>query len=273
MAPLLSSPRTRRDWLRLSGGAMLALGLWPGCARWREQGRGGAFSFAVVNDTHFQSPRCPAWFERVSASIRAHSPKPEFCLVVGDLAEHGTKQELGDMRDVLRSLKMDYHVVPGNHDYASDSDRSPWEALFPARINYSFRHRGWQFIGLDSTEGTKWQNTSIPGETFAWLSRELPRLEPAAPTVVFTHFPLGKKVPMRLLNADALLEQLKPFNLAAVFNGHHHGFTERTFGRAILTTNRCCAISRDNHDGTREKGYFLCSARDGAIDRQFIEVT
>jgi hypothetical protein len=40
----------------------------------------------------------------------------------------------------------------------------------------------------------------------------------------------------------------------------------------VLTTNRCCAISRDNHDGTKEKGYFLCTASAGSIQREFVEV-
>jgi len=251
---------------------MLGLGLWPGCARWRESGRGGSFHFIVINDSHFQSPRCPAWFEQVRASIRTHSPRPEFCLMVGDLSEHGTRAELGAMREVLRSFGMPFHAVIGNHDYLSDTDRSPWDGLFPSSLNYVFRHRGWQFVGLDSTQGTQWQNTRIQPDAFGWLDNELPHMDSAAPTVVFTHFPLGEKVPMRPVNAEELLTQLLPLNLVAVFDGHYHGFTERRSGLTTLTTNRCCAISRANHDGTLEKGYFLCSASEGEIERQFVEV-
>jgi hypothetical protein len=40
-----------------------------------------------------------------------------------------------------------------------------------------------------------------------------------------------------------------------------------------LTANRCCAISRANHDGLTEKSYFLCTGKDGGIARQFIPVT
>jgi 3',5'-cyclic AMP phosphodiesterase CpdA len=262
----------RREWLRLSASSLLALGLWPGCARWRDNGRGGSFSFVVLNDAHFQSAQCGPWFEKVRASIRQHQPRPEFCLMVGDLAEHGTKAELGPMKEALQSFGMGFYAVIGNHDYVSDTDRSAWDALFPGSINYSFRHRGWQFIGLDSTQGTKWENTRIPEETFRWVDEKLPRLDVAAPTVVFTHFPLGEGVRMRPSNADELLKKFKSFNLTAVFNGHFHGFTERELGPTVLTTNRCCAISRGNHDGTKEKGYFLCKATTGRITREFVEV-
>jgi hypothetical protein len=105
-----------------------------------------------------------------------------------------------------------------------------------------------------------------------WLDDTLPKLDHGTPTIVFTHFPLGALVPMRPLNADTVLERFTEFNLVAVFDGHFHGFTERKSGRTVLTTNKCCAISRANHDGTKEKGYFLCTADEGRIRREFIEV-
>ena len=73
-------------------------------------------------------------------------------------------------------------------------------------------------------------------------------------------------------SADELLLRFKEHNLQAVFNGHFHGFTERKLGRVTLTTNKCCSISRENHDGTKEKGYFLCTAKDGKVTREFAEV-
>lgn len=266
------SSTSRREWLHTSAGMILALGIWPGCARWSGKRTVGTFSFVVINDAHFQSPQCPAWFERVSASIRAQPSKPQICLMVGDLAEHGTASELGSMREVLRSLGMPSYAVIGNHDYVSDTDRSAWDKSFPRSLNYHFEHSGWQFIGLDSSDGTRYQNTKIQSSTLNWLDDNLRKLDQAKPTVVFTHFPLGIFTPMRPLNANDLLERFRDFNLVAVFNGHFHGFTQRHSGRTTLTTNRCCAISRNNHDGTAGKGYFLCTAGESQIHRDFIEV-
>ena len=74
------------------------------------------------------------------------------------------------------------------------------------------------------------------------------------------------------MNADDLLERFQDFNVVAVFNGHFHGFTEHEVRGTVFTTNKCCSISRGNHDQTTEKGYFLCRAQDGRITREFIEV-
>lgn len=263
---------SRREWIRHSAAATLALGLWPGCATNADNGRGGEFTFLAINDTHFTSPKCPEWFERVTASVRAHQPRPEFCLVSGDLVDKGTMADLGAIREVLNSFGMPCHAVIGNHDYAPQGDRSAWDKIFPRQLNYSFRHRDWQIVGLDSSEGLKYQNTMIQPETLRWAEEQSRQLDRKQPTVLFTHFPLGPGTTYRPTNADVLLERFKDFNIVAVFNGHFHGFTERTVGNAVFTTNKCCAIARGNHDKTVEKGYFLCRAKDGRIERQFVEV-
>ncbi len=89
---------------------------------------------------------------------------------------------------------------------------------------------------------------------------------------MFTHLPLGPWVIYRLTDADDVLARFKEFNLQAVFNGHFHAFTERRLGRTVLTTNHCCSFSRENHISPREKGYFLCRARAGKVERTFVQV-
>jgi 3',5'-cyclic AMP phosphodiesterase CpdA len=263
---------SRREWIRHSAAATLALGLWPGCARFGGNGRGGEFTFVVINDIHYSSPKCPEWCERVTASVRAHRPRPELCLMVGDLAEKGTAAELGPVRDVLRGFGMPFYTVIGNHDYVAQTDRSEWDRLYPKQLNYRFRHRGWQFVGLDSSEGLKYQNTKIQQGTLDWVDDQLEKLDPKQPTILFTHFPMGPGTTYQPLNTDDLLERFKDFNIVAVYNGHFHGFTERVVGDTVFTTNKCCSIARGNHDKTTEKGYFLCRAKDGRIERKFIEV-
>jgi 3',5'-cyclic AMP phosphodiesterase CpdA len=255
---------------RLGTGAMLALGCWPGSLSLKAgTGQAGAFRFIAVNDLHYLSPECGSWLERVVRQMRGE--EAEFCLISGDLTEHGRKEHLAAVRDVFGGLKVPAHVVIGNHDYVTQEDRGPYEELFPDRLNYWFEHRGWQFVGLDTTEGQRYEKTRIPASTFRWLDEHLGRMDPRKPTVLFSHFPLGEGVKMRPANTDALLERFRDFNLKGIFGGHFHGYTLRYFGEVFALTNACCALRRSNHDRSPAKGYLVCEARDGVITYRFVE--
>jgi predicted MPP superfamily phosphohydrolase len=261
---------TRREALRLGAGALLAAGAWPGTLRAEGNGLGGEFTFIAVNDLHYQTEKCGAWFERVVAQMKEF--KPALCLVGGDWAEKGTAAELAPPKEIFATLGAPIHGVIGNHDYTTQTDRSAYEKLFPNRLNYHFEHAGWQFVALDTSDGLRYKDTRVQPATFAWIEENLRKLDPKRPTVLFTHFPLGPNTISRPLNADDVLEHFKPFNLRAVYCGHFHGFTERRVGETVLTTNRCCAFSRKNHDFSKEKGFFVCRAKEGRITREFVEV-
>lgn len=268
---------TRREALQLSAGSLLALGLspgpfgWPGALRAQGAGNAGEFSFIAVNDTHYITEECGAFLERVFKQMKTHE-KIDFCLHAGDLCDNGKREQLGGVRELVKSYGVPTYVTIGNHDHLTQTDRMAYEELYPDRLNYRFEHKGWQLIGLDTSEGQKYNNTTIQPSTLKWLDDNLPKLIKTKPTVVFTHFPLGATTPSRPQNADDVLERFKEYNLQAVFNGHFHGYTERQFGKATITTNRCCALKRNNHDGTKEKGYFVCQAKDGKITRTFVEM-
>ena len=263
-------PLSRREALqRVGSGALLALGLWPGALRADNETPSGSFRFLVINDTHCTSPECGPYLAGLVAQMKR--AEGEFCLHAGDLTDKGERRYLEQVKDIFSALPGRMYPVIGNHDYLTQRDRKAYTQTFPLRLNYYFHHRGWQFIGLDTTDGQRYEKTEIQAATFRWLDEYLPRLNQRKPTVILTHFPLGEGVMYRPKNADALLDRFREFNLQAVFSGHYHSFTERKAGEVVLTTNRCCALKRDNHDGTKEKGYFVCEAREGRIARTFVE--
>jgi predicted MPP superfamily phosphohydrolase len=261
---------SRRELLRYSVGTLLAAGLWPGMLRADDTDAGDGFHFVVLNDLHYLNKNCGPFHERVVKQIKNHEQRVEFCLLVGDLAEDGKAEQFDPVRSIYRQLDLPLHIVPGNHDWSTEKDRSAYDDLFPKADNYTFEHAGWQFVALDSTDG-KQASVAVREGPLKWLDGTLPKLNKKKPLVLFTHYPLGPWVVYRSTNADAVLERFKEYNLRAVFNGHFHSSTERQVGGVIITTNKCCSYSHKNHDFTKEKGYFLCHARDGKVTREFVE--
>jgi 3',5'-cyclic AMP phosphodiesterase CpdA len=268
----VTTRHSRRQLLQVGAAALISAGLWPGALRAADDAA-GEFHFLCVNDVHCMDEESGRWLEsRVIRPMKESKIAADFCLIVGDLAEKGTRAELAMVRDAFKTLGIPVHVVPGNHDYAGEANREAYDELFPKQLNYVFEHKGWQFVGLDSTQGSQYTGTSVQPATLAWMDEAIKKLDKSQPTVAFTHFPLGEKVTYRPKNAEDVLKRLMGHNLRAVLNGHFHGDTKRDFGDAAITTSRCCALKRNNHDKSLEKGYLLCHAKDGKISREFVEV-
>lgn len=267
-----TQPISRRRMMRMSAGALLSAGLWPGALA-AQDAKAEDFTFIEVNDLHYIDPKCVPFFEKVVTKMKAVGADSKLLLVVGDTCENGTPAQLNGMKDILKTVGMTTKVVIGNHDWTTQTDRKAYEEAWPGSINYTFEHAGWQFIGLDSSDGVKYQQTSVLKPTLDWLDENLPKLDKKRPMIVFTHFPLGEGVQYQLKNSNEFLARFMDYNLSGIFNGHYHSLTQKPRSDYIISTDRCCAYRRDNHDNSVEKGFFLCKTKDGKLTREFIEVS
>jgi len=249
--------------LRLSGRGLLGLGATSLAASAAEP---VAFRFVVISDIHFRDERCEPWCRKFAASMHRH--QPDFCLINGDLTDNGRPDQFSAVKEIFGSVPL--YATVGNHDYFTDTDYAPYNKIFPGSVNYHFEHGGWQFVGLDSTQGRQVVFTHVQPPTLAWLDTTLPTLSRTKPTVLCTHFPLGDAVLCRPINADDILNRFDGFNLRGTFSGHWHGYAERHFEHAVVTNSRCASWWRSNNDGSPEKGYFLCETTpSGDLRRQF----
>lgn len=267
---------TRREMLRLSAlgsAALLTAGLWPGALRAMSEHPSSDFHFIVINDFHYRDERCGVWGEKVVASIRSLTAKPDFCVLAGDISENGNAHQLASARDVFSALPMPVRYIIGNHDYLANDDRKPFTQAFGKDLNRHFEHNGWNFLTLDTTEGRTVYRTNIADDTLHWLDKTLPRIGRKNPIIISTHFPLGWNL-LRPLNVSALLDRFRDYNLQAVYSGHWHGISEhRVLRHTGAVTDRCCSWWRTNQDFSPHKGYFLCRIRGGHSEHKFIAVS
>ena len=176
---------SRRQLLKVGGSALLASSIWPGALR-ADDSTGQDFGFLVVNDLHFFDDKCVPFFEKVVASMAATKAPMDFCIIDGDLSESGSPQQISTVRELFKKLNMPLYTVPGNHDYTPKNDRSAYEELMPKMINYTFDHKGWQFVALDSTDGTK-AKVAVLKPTLQYITETAPKLDKKRPTILFTH--------------------------------------------------------------------------------------
>jgi hypothetical protein len=260
---------SRRQMMKLSAGALLAAGMWPRRA-WAADPATRPLKFIQVNDLHYFDDNCAPFFEGLVKEFNKVDGAA-FVLIVGDLVDGGTAGECHALHDILSGLKVPYYITCGNHDPLPSGERGPWESVFGNKLNVNMENNGWQFVGLDTSDGTKVSKFDCKKETLDFAATLPAKLDKDKPTFLYTHFPLGPGVTNRLQNADTLLEPFKHLNVAAIFTGHYHAYTQKNIGSAIATTNVCCSFKRANHDNTFQKGFFVIEAADGQWKRTFIE--
>jgi 3',5'-cyclic AMP phosphodiesterase CpdA len=212
-----------------------------------------AFSFVHFTDTHIQpelhaAAGCRMCFQKINRT------RADFALCGGDLVFDAAAQEKSrahmlydQYRDVLKQVEMPVYAAIGNHDvFGTDpgsgvakSDPEYGKKLFEDRIGkryYSFAHKGWHFVVLDSIAVGQEGGFSgrIDDTQMDWLRGQLTSVNKKTPLVVMTHIPLNSGI-MQILpdqsakpetflvrNAKDVLELLWPYNLKAVLQGHTH---------------------------------------------------
>jgi hypothetical protein len=272
---------TRRQVLRTTSAAALASlfaqGLWPGSLR-ADEPASHDFHFVVANDLHYFDEKCTPFFERVAAKIKEqHKDLPggiDLVLLAGDLSDWGQAFQFASIRDIFKTTGIDTHVVCGNHDWADWDDRKNYLDLYSKSLNYTFEHKGWQIVALDSTNNNLKSRVKVTDETMHFLDENLPKLDKKRPVITFTHFPMHPQLQWPAMNAADVLARFSEHNLTAVFGGHCHAQREQVWkGTVPVVTNKCCSHRVPNHDRTPEKGYFLCHAKEGKVTRQFVQIT
>jgi hypothetical protein len=193
-----------------------------------------ALRFAVIGDAEpgrFWFSRAlfnaPGVFWKLLA--RADRSGPDFIFQLGDMVSRGTAANFkGFLRGLLSSaITTPYLTALGNHDrhkpHGVTNDKI-YRTTFGSP-DYSFTRGGWRFVVVDSSAGR------ITAAQLDWLRREL---DPAVPTVVFTHIPPAPLSEWtdwgRLKGAGGFKEGSEAFmnlmsanKVARVYMGHIHG--------------------------------------------------
>jgi len=264
----------RRSFLRTAATAAAAASL-PPWLNAEQPPAPGSFDFVFFTDTHIE-PELDAPHGCDLAFAKIAKLKPHFAIMGGDHVYDASAVDAARARTVFdlykkseQALQMPLHHTIGNHDIFGISEKSGvattdpnyGKKMFEDRIGrtyYSFDHKGYHFIVLDSiqpTEDRKWE-ARIDDAQLSWLAADLKKAGSQTPVIVSIHVPLvsafasyapdrvrpnEKYNTLAVANSPDVLRAFENHNVLAVLQGHIH-INEATEYKGIqfLTSGAVC---------------------------------
>ncbi len=213
-----------------------------------------SFSVAFLTDIHLQPERnaVPGFLKALDT---VNSLKPDFIITGGDLIMDALGQSYGRAdslyilyQETVKKAEVPVYNTMGNHEIygiysragADPAHPEYGEKMYEKRIGplyYSFMHKGWKFMVLNSIEDTKRNKYVglIDTVQIAWIVKELENTDRETPIVISTHIPFisvmaqrydGSTVPndssLVVYNSSPVLDLFREHNLKLVLQGHLH---------------------------------------------------
>jgi 3',5'-cyclic AMP phosphodiesterase CpdA len=230
------------------------------------------FTFGYISDAHIQhiggNKFVRNWDQGLIRAIQEAnllSPRPDFFLFGGDLAQLGTREELDHGLEIMSRLRGKVHYVMGEHDYYLDLGEY-WKSRLGPHY-YSFDHKGVHFVVLNSVlTHDPWTHHTWPtpmermlamarldnpkGSPFLvgeaqreWLRKDLEKVDRETPVIVCSHSPLQKIFKgwnFWTDDAEEVRALLEPFKKVNVVYGHVHQIQYNQIGNisfyAVMAT-------------------------------------
>lgn len=213
-----------------------------------------SFSFVFMTDIHLQPERGASdAFNRVIEMINQR--EADFVMTGGDLVYDVLRGNFERSDSLFRMYKRAaatinkpvYHCI-GNHELFGIYEESDVDATHPdykygmyerhlGDTYYSFDHKGWHFIVLNSIEEKDQKYIGlIDDEQMEWLEEDLAGLAPGTPVAVTLHIPLvssfhqvypkqpdtGDTHGRYIENRVEVMQLLRQYNLKLILQGHMH---------------------------------------------------
>jgi 3',5'-cyclic AMP phosphodiesterase CpdA len=188
----------------------------------------------VLSDTHVVPPGETSKsldtgerLRRAIADINAHHADAAFCVLSGDLVDHGQRDAYVYLREMLATLTVPWRLMIGNHD-----DRATFHQVFSdvpvdaeGFVQSVLDTAAGRMIFLDTVDTGAHDGVLCP-RRLAWLSARLGEVG-ERPVYVFLHHPpcnIGMPVDrIKLRHPEALLRVLQSHaSVRALVAGHTH---------------------------------------------------
>lgn len=190
-----------------------------------------SFRFLLVADSHSDNTNLK---QAISQANEKFSDL-KFIIGLGDYTEVGTVDELKVAKEILDNSSLRYFLIPGDHDLwdCRNKEQPPTdcfkEVFGPPYQSFTFED--YVFLLLDNSDNYVGFNASQSD----WITKELEKAKGSKGIFVFVHTPLYHPSSDHVMGwvqkelkaqAGSLLYQLKEAEVAKIFSGDIHFFSE-----------------------------------------------
>ena len=260
-----------------------------------ESPKADSFRFAFLTDIHLNNKDNNCFEGLNKAILTVKSMQSDFILTGGDNVDIDvlgkdaqTAHELfARYADSIATADIEFYPTMGNHDRfwgVDESDSLYNEGLFEHYIHesyYSFDHKGWHFIVLNSTQ-TCDEKYCVGEEQKNWLVEDLKLVDNNTPIIVSAHVPfLSVYYPAlegRYTDTDTfsnfkeIWDMFEGKNLKLVLQGHQHLYEEiKTRGVQFITGGAVSAKWwHGSYHGT-EEGFLLIDIEGDEFSWKYVD--
>ncbi len=263
------------------------------------------FTFVFMTDIHVQT-ELQADKGLSQAIEKVNALNPDFVITGGDLimdALGQTKDRADSLYtlylDLQKQFNMPVYNTPGNHEYYGFYKKEEVERTDPdyginmyrrylGKPYYSFDHKGWHFIVLNSIVETEERGYrgGVSEEQLSWLEKDLNAVDANTPIAVSVHIPMISAMAQMnkgslatnlkgsvINNSKEVLAKFSDKNLRLVLQGHLHYLEDLNMGGKVhfITGG---AVSSSWWRGTRygiEEGFLLVKVKGDQFTWEYID--
>ena len=279
---------------------LIAVSILTACSGKKQQAKtDDAFSFVFMTDIHLKPEmNAPKGFQM--AIVKANELNPDFVITGGDLvydAMRGGQARCDSLfmlyKEMSKGFTMPVYNTLGNHDLFAIYPESPESETDPdykygmferyfGKTYYSFNHKGWHFIILNSLDVTadKKYCGHFHQEQLEWLKSDLDKTDSLTPIVMVSHIPMlsvrgqmaGSAGPM-IDNVAEVFKMLENKNLKLILQGHIHwkesGQVNDRF--EFITGGSIAGNGWKGRRHNTKEGFVLIRIQNGEVSWEYID--
>ncbi len=265
---------------------------------------GYKFTFAFITDIHLQ-PETHGVEGFGKAIENINQQNPDFVITGGDLimdalgTTYGRADSLYNLyKKESAKFNMPVYNTIGNHEiygiydttFGNASHPEYGEKIFESRLGksyYSFMHKGWKFMVLNSAEDTKKNRYigMIDSVQMEWIKSELEKTGSDVPIVISTHIPFvtsfmqiyyGSTQPsdsgLVVVNSKEVIDLFEDHNLKLVLQGHLHTVEDiYVNGTHFITGGAVSGRWWYGPNRGFEEGYILLSVKEDDFTWEYVD--